>query len=257
MTICIAAISKDVNDDELIVFATDNMISIQQIGQFEMDIDKYKRITEETVAMLSGDPLIFNDILIDCKECNNFDGMKKKIQENMANIKNERVQKQLLDTYKIDYEYLKEALKQPIQNAYLSQLFENVTKFTLNTGILLIGFKENDAQITEITETHTNELTDINFHAIGSGAVQALNTLLFQKHSKNVPLSTTIYNVYKAKRNAEVSIGVGTQTDMMILSKSGVTEIEKDKMEVLSKIYEEELNYGKNHDDVQKMIKPL
>jgi hypothetical protein len=77
MTICIAAIGKDENGKEVIVFATDHMITLPTIGQFEMTVDKYKKITPNTIAMLSGEQLIFEDLIKDCKNCS-FDDMKKK-----------------------------------------------------------------------------------------------------------------------------------------------------------------------------------
>jgi len=101
------------------------------------------------------------------------------------------------------------------------------------------------------------DLRDINFSAIGSGAIQAINTLLFQRHSKEDSLAATIYNVYKAKRNAEVSIGVGKETDILVLTKKGVVEINKDLMDQLSKIYEKELKYGKTNEKLFEMVNAL
>jgi hypothetical protein len=257
LTICIAAIGKDEKGKEVIVFATDHMISNPHIGQFERPIDKYKKLNDNTIVMLSGDPLIFDDLIKNCeKECS-FDEMKETIHKSMSNMKNEIIQKQILDIFKMDYDYIKGILKGPIQNPYINNVIEIISKFNLKTILLLIGFKEDEAQIVEITEARTADLRDINFGAIGTGAVQAMNTLLFQRHSKDDSLPTTIYNVYKAKRNAEVSIGVGKETDVMILTKSGATEIEGDKLQVLSKIYEDELSFGKTHENLHEVAEPI
>jgi hypothetical protein len=257
MTICIAAIGKDENGKELIVFATDHMISLQQIGQFEMTVEKYKKITDNTVAMLSGEPLIFDDLIEPCKNNCSFEEMKDKIQKKMNDIKNERVQKQILDTYMMNYDNLKELLKNPLQNPYALSMFDAVSKFTLNTVILLIGFKEDEAQITEITETRIAAVRDLSFDAIGTGGLQAINTMLFQRHSKVDSLSTTIYNVYKAKRNAEVAVGVGKEIDMMVLFKTGVVKIGEDVIGVLSEVYDEELKYGKSHKKLLEIMKSI
>ena len=64
MTICIAAIGRDEIGNEFIVFATDHMISIDNLGQFEKTIEKHKKINDNTVAMLAGRPLFFNDLII-------------------------------------------------------------------------------------------------------------------------------------------------------------------------------------------------
>lgn len=93
----------------------------------------------------------------------------------------------------------------------------------------------------------------MNFHAIGSGAVQAKNTLLFQKHSKTTPLLPAIYNVYKAKRNAEVSEGVGRETEMLVLNADGVQQLSDDDLTILNKIYVQELQYGKDNTELNKI----
>jgi|TARA_Y100000310_G_scaffold83483_1_gene80156 hypothetical protein len=93
----------------------------------------------------------------------------------------------------------------------------------------------------------------MNFHAIGSGNLQAANTMLFQKHDKCEPLLGTIYNVYKAKRNAEVLEGVGKETELLILSLSGCNKLNEKDLNILETIYHEELNFGKNHQDLSKI----
>jgi hypothetical protein len=256
MTICIAAIGKDGDNSEAIVFATDHMVSLPQIGQFEMPVEKYKKITDNSIAMLAGESLLFNDIIGSCNNCS-FDPMKEKIRQKMLNIKEERIQKQLLDTYKLNYIDIIGLLKNPLQNPFSMNIMDSISKYTLNTLILLIGFKDNKAQIVEITENRIGEARDIGFDAIGSGGMQAMNTLLFQKHSKNDSLAATLYDVYKAKRNAEVAVGVGKETDIMILRETGVEKIDEDKVRTLSDIYNEELKFGKNNERLKNVVKKI
>lgn len=254
MTICIAAIGVDEKGKEAIVFATDHMVSWPQMGQFEKTIDKYKKLNTNTVAMLSGNPLIFETLIGKCrKECS-FDEIAQTIQSSMIELKEQIIQKQLLDIYKINYDYIKEVLKAPIPNPYIDNLLRAISGFSLQTSILLVGFKDDTAQIAEVIENAISNLRDIAFGAIGSGAVQALNTLLFQGQSSNDSLAATLYNVYKAKRNAEVSIGVGKETDIMILTKAGLTEISDDNIKILSTIYESELKFGKTNEKVKEML---
>ena len=253
MTICIAAIGKEANG-EVIVFATDHMVTLPTVGQFEMTVEKYKLITSNTIAMLSGETLLFNDVIEPCKNNCTFDEMKTRIRTKMSEIKTNRIQKELLDTYKLTYANLQDLLKTPLQNPYAGNLFETISKYTLNTIVVLIGFKSHEAQITEITEAKNAEAREIGFDAIGTGGMQAVNTLMFQRHSKNNDVSTTVYNVYKAKRNAEVAVGVGKETDMLILRESGIEKIDEGKIKILSQIYEEELKYGKSNEKLKNVV---
>jgi hypothetical protein len=61
MTICIAAIAKE-NDREYIIFSTDHMVTTN-LGQFEHSIVKYSKLNKNTVAMLAGQALLFDDLV--------------------------------------------------------------------------------------------------------------------------------------------------------------------------------------------------
>jgi hypothetical protein len=257
MTICIATICRDKDDKEIIVFATDHMVSISNLGQFERTISKFKELNSNTIAMLSGDPLLFDTIIKGCLPDCDFDKMKETISKNIHELRDNTLQSQVLDIYKVSFDYIKDVLKGPIQNPYIENVIRTITEFSLETSILLIGFKDHKAQIVEIRENGLVDFRDIDFGAIGSGTVQAINTLLFQRQSKNDTLTTALYNLYKAKRNAEVSVGVGKETDMVILTDLGITRIESDEILILSKVYEDELHFGKNNDNIKEMVKAL
>ena len=80
MTICIAAISKEKNK-EFIVFATDHMVSTMT-GAFEHSIKKYRELNKFTVAMLSGQVLLFDDLIKLEGNENDFNEIKNRIFEN-------------------------------------------------------------------------------------------------------------------------------------------------------------------------------
>jgi len=123
----------------------------------------------------------------------------------------------------------------------------------LNTGILLIGIEHNKGKISVIDEIGCHDITDINFHAIGSGSDQAANTLLFQKHSDSENLSTAVYNVYKAKRNAEVKQGVGKETELCVLCEDKLVKLQPIQIDKLAEIYDKELKYGKKLAEEEKI----
>jgi len=67
------------------------------------------------------------------------------------------------------------------------------------------------------------------------------------------PLLCTLYNVYKAKRNAEVLEGVGRDTELLILSTRGRTKLNEKEINILSSIYSKELRFGKDHADLSNI----
>lgn len=261
MTICIAAIGRceELGDfDEAIVFATDHMITLEQIGQFEHVMEKYKKINLNTIAMLSGEALLFEEILEGTSERDDLKTLKEKIHQNLIKIRENRLDKALLSRFRIDFQEIKELLKIPQHNNMVIEILETVKKFSLKTSIILAGFKDGEAQIYEIAEVGVVNTRDINFDAIGTGGIQAINTLLFQKHSKKDSLKKTLYNVYKAKKNSEVAKGVGKETDLFILTSKGILyELKKEHLKILESIYEKELNFGSNQSEIDSILKSL
>ncbi len=261
MTICIAAIGNcKEKDKESIVFATDHMVSIGGIGEFEHEIDKFKVIPNDnskTVAMLAGAPLLFGGILKDIPESSNFSLIKERIHENLLNIRKDKTQREVFNRFNIDWESMPTLLQHPQPTPIIMRILEFVSNFTLGTNILLIGFEDNVAQIADINENDYADFRDINFHAIGSGSMQAENTLLFQRHSKKDKLSTTLYNVYKAKRNSEVSVGVGKETDIKVMTQNDILSIDEENLNKLSQIYDNEIKSGKENKILEDIVNSL
>lgn len=251
MTICIASVCTH-NNKEVFVIATDHMIDVG-IGQFEHDIKKHKKLNGKSIAMLSGNSLIFNDLVKDIKKGSLFKEIKEKIYSNFVALKKDWINKQLLSKFGLNENEIKEIIKSELKNQFIAKLVEQIAKFELRTSILLVGFEDSKTQIAEIGEHGYADFSDIHFHAIGSGQLQAVNTLLFQKQSKDNNLRTTIYNVFKAKSNAEVSSGVGIETDMLILTQDRCHDLTKEDLDTLSKIYKEELQRGRNSIDLNNL----
>ena len=79
--------------------------------------------------------------------------------------------------------------------------------------------------------------------------------MFFFRIFKSDSLATTLYNVYKAKRNAEVAVGVGEETDMGILTEQGMTPIDARQQQILREVYEEESVFGKKHKKLNELVK--
>jgi hypothetical protein len=245
MTICIAAIARE-EEGEYIVFATDHMVATA-LGNFEHPIQKYKKINDTTVAMLAGNPLFFDELVKVEKPNASYEEQKEAIYENFKNKRKDVIQKELLDPLGVKYdEIIPETVRSPQINEVMLRIIEEITKFNLNTSILLVGFDKNkEAQITQISQENISDFRMFNFHAIGSGNMQAANTLLFQKHDRTERLKSTIYNVYKAKRNAEVLEGVGKDTDLFILGNERGCQCLNKYLTLLNEIYESEVSEAK------------
>ncbi len=181
--------------------------------------------------------------------------MKEKYVNAPVEKKKDIIQKELLDPLGVKYDdIIPETLKGLQINEIMLKIMDKITRFDLETSILLVGFDQNkEAQITEITQDSIADFRMFNFHAIGSGNMQAANTLLFQKHDRKEKLISTIYNVYKAKRNAEVLEGVGKETDLFVLGHEKGCQNLNEYLALLKGIYDSELSEGKLNPELSKI----
>ncbi len=258
MTICISAIANE-DRKEVVIFATDHMISTQ-IGKFEHAIKKYKAVGKNSIAMLAGNTLLFNECLAEVSPASSFFEVREKIFQNMNALRKKIVRNEVYNVYGIDDTFVKDALRQQVPNKYIDTILAKISEFRLGTQILLIGFHDEKAQICEITEDGIVDFRDIHFHAIGSGTIQAINTLLFQKHSQKCDVKAALYNVFKAKKNAEAAEGVGRETEILVFKNNRAHEVSATDLNTLQLIYDEELGFGKSHTklntlDVNSLLK--
>ena len=256
MTICIAAIGTE-DKNEFIVFATDHMVSMDMaekgIWKFEHAIEKYKLINKQTIAMVAGVPLFLDRLTKNLDDKKNFTDIYTEVYRNFLGVREDLLNTNIFNIMGVNREFFIERLKEETSNPIIEETWQKILEFDLRTSVLLIGFIDSEAAITEITDKGFYDYRQLNFHAIGSGAIQSQNTLLFQKHSKKDPLEVTIYDVYKAKRNAEVSEGVGKETDLGVLTKKGYYILPETKLDSLKRIYEDELKYGRTHSDLKNL----
>jgi len=242
MTICIAAICKE-DDHESIVFATDHMVSLGDINQFEHKVKKYKVINNNVVALLSGQFLLFDDLIQLPDKDLSYSEIVNEIFNNFKRIRGEKVKNEILDRAQLDRDDMLGFLSRPELNPVLMKIFKDIWDYSLNTTILLAGLEGDKARLTEIDEERIEQCRDLFFTTIGIGYEAAYNTLLYQKHNRTDPLKTAIYNVYKAKRNTEHLSGIGQETEILVLDKTGLRYIKEEKP--LRDIFDEESKYGK------------
>lgn len=138
MTICIAAIAKH-NNEEVIVTATDQMITLTMnqtpIVQsfYEHTIEKYKIINKTTMALLAGNPLIFNDLIKLQATSTSFSQIRENIFNNFKNKRVDSIQKQLLNLYNTDWKFVIDALKTPNVSPPTLELLKIIANYKLGT----------------------------------------------------------------------------------------------------------------------------
>ena len=142
--------------------------------------------------MLSGQALLFDKLIKLAKSKNTFEEIKKGLFKNFKKVRDEIIKDEILSKFKIDKKFVHDALKNQIPNEFIGTILKSIAGYELKTVILLIGFVDGEPRISDISENGIVDLEDLNFHAIGSGGLQAANTLLFQRHSRTDTLKETL-----------------------------------------------------------------
>ena len=105
---------------------------------------------------------------------------------------------------------------------------------------LVAGVDETGAHLFAVT--HPGVLLPVEtmgYAAVGSGGIHAAVRLSLGQHNKIAALVDTVYNVYEAKKAAEVAPGVGKLTDLAIIKNGKVSFAGQPLIEALEKAHKE------------------
>jgi hypothetical protein len=115
-----------------------------------------------------------------------------------------------------------------------------ISQHNLQLEILVAGTDDSGSHL--FTVLHPGILLPLEttgYGAIGSGGVHAAVRLSLGQQNKQASLVDTVYNVYEAKKAAEVAPGVGTLTDMAIIKDGKVRFVKPAMFTVLEKVHKE------------------
>jgi 20S proteasome alpha/beta subunit len=135
--------------------------------------------------------------------------------------------------------FYEKGLPQILGNAAF-QIDQVTAQYNLGVSILVGGVDTRGAHLFDVSNPGGNAVSfqQIGFQATGMGQIHALQSLIQSKHSSICALAQTVFAVYIAKRRAEVAPGVGTQTDLAIVSASGTRKLTPDELNMLEQNYQ-------------------
>jgi hypothetical protein len=109
-------------------------------------------------------------------------------------------------------------------------------KYGLN--ILIVGNDSLGSHIHGIVNPGISACYDtLGFHAIGIGALHALQTIIAHRYKISYDMEEAIYIAYSAKRTAEVAPGVGRETDICLVIPDQIIDVGSKIITEMSKIH--------------------
>jgi len=249
-----AAICVDEEHNPCAVVAADRMVTYPGFIEFEHTGRKIVEPSTCAVAMIAGDTLVGTRLAKDVVEqVSGADLPVAQIASRLAaryrEVRQAEVEKNILLVRGLDLNgfYARHA---GLNAQIVMLLDQQMAQFNLGVELLVAGVDTGGAHIHSI---HNPGVIDrqhdaIGFAAIGSGGIHAMQTMIGFRHSSAAELRETVFHVYAAKRRSEVAPGVGIDTDVALVSASGVRFLTPEMLDRLSGLY---ANYGKAAEDAQ------
>lgn len=223
MTICIAVLCEG---GQSVIVAADRMVSAPFLTvEFDHPNVKIEEISPRCVALSAGDVLAITEMFSENS------GISQQLQAPTVNLISEEIKQRFVH---LRHKQVDESLFIPrgmsFGNFYdrsvisgvpsdLAMMLDNrVSSFRLGVEIIVSGVDGSGGHIYQIVDPGTSQCFDrLGYHAIGSGQRHAILSLVALQHNINVDLDQALFNIYLAKRQAEIAPGVGTGTDIMII----------------------------------------
>jgi hypothetical protein len=248
-----------------VVVASDRMLSAPFLTlEFDHPSAKIDLISPTCVALTAGDALAAHEVL------SAGPGMAGQLQDPyISNFADHVRQKFVEARRRLASELILEPRGMTFDGFYhdggiqrlpseLAMLMDNrIQTMELDVSIILAGIDRGGPHIYSIEDPGFSRCYDrLSYHAIGSGERHALLTLVAHGQHLSTGLNQTVFNVYCAKRAAEAAPGVGTATEMRVITRAdGIKSLSPEEIGALAPLYEKRVR--PKLDDVEKAIGEL
>ena len=263
MTICLGALcaGADGTDAAAVVVASDRMVTMGGITEFEHEVPKVTQIGDRIVALAAGDALrgaqLINELRRDVHHgAQQLQNVAATAAALYAALRRQQIESEILSPRGITMQQFYQGLQQ----AMLPQLVINIDNligtFNYNLEVLIAGADDSGAHLYAITNPggSYDDFQPIGYAAIGSGALHAVQSLIGMRQTPLRCLHETVFNVYASKRRAEAAPGVGRETDVVIIQANAITRVEQPVLQQLDTLYQE---YQRPVEEIGKQLNEL
>lgn len=248
MTVCIGAICEG---GKSAVAVADKMVTFGPPMSLQMEPSALKKIAQvndqSVVILFSGSVPDGEELLSLMKNaCKPFGKMSianiaEAAKSSYIALKGKRVEETLLrPLLGADYQKFQSLVAQAPSSQILQQILGMIMQHNLMLEVLVVGMDDSGSHLSIVV--HPGVLLPMEttgYAAVGTGAVHAMVRLSLGQHNKVASLVDTVYNVYEAKKAAEVAPGVGKLTDMAIIKDGRVCFMKPEMFKALEEAHKE------------------
>ena len=248
MTICIAAMAAN---RTAVVVASDKMLSAAFLSlEFDHPSSKLENLGSSCVGMSAGDALPVGELFASARPVTTqlqnprIEQIAKAIKNAYCHLRAKRIQETVFQPRGVTMEqfYQQGLLKQ--FPAELAMSLDDMVQRRSSLGIDLIiaGVDSNGSHIFGIRDPGIVSPYDrIGYHAIGSGLSHAILSLVGARQDWSASINETVFNVYCAKRQAELAPGVGKDLEIRVITSEGTRNLTDTDLANLDSILQKRL----------------
>lgn len=248
MTLCMAALCTDEGEGPVAVVAADRMVTYGGFIEFEHTAPKLVQPSSRAVTLIAGDTLLgtrlAKAVAAGFSETSpDIPSIANRMAAGYVAMRTAQIEDLILAPRGLDLAtYYNRQASLTAQLAMV--LDQQMANHNPEIELLIAGVDGTGAHIYSVHNPGgpVREHDVIGYAAIGSGGIHALQAMIGFRHSAASGLRETVFRVYAAKRRAEVAPGVGVDTDVAIVSASGVKFLSAQTLSGLATLYD---NYGK------------
>lgn len=240
MTICIGAIC---NKGHTVVVATDRMVTTQLPPiEFEHPGSKIDTLTDKSVLLVAGHVLPGTEVLkrakvkLSSSGITDVEEITKVVCGFYREYRQEQVEERWLKPRGLNLDlFYKEGKCQAIPKDLALIMDREMIKFNLGVDLIVAGVDDAGGHIYTISNPGSSNCHDkIGYVSIGSGAMHAISTFIFNNFSVDFGINEGVYYTFEAKTNSENAPGVGSETSMAIITSEAIKFLTRKDIDFLT-----------------------
>ena len=245
MTICIAAVAAD---RTAVVVASDKMLSAAFLSlEFDHPRSKIESLGSSCVGMSAGDALPVGELFASAQpvatqlQNPQVEQIAKAIKEAYCALRAKRIEETVFQPRGVTLDdFYKRGLIQQLPTELAMSLDDMVQRRNLGIDLIVTGSDQSGAHIFGISDPGVVSNYDrIGYHAIGSGLSHALLSLVGTRQGWLTSINETVFNVFRAKRQAELAPGVGESIEMRVIAGNKTRNVTDEEFSHLNTILKE------------------
>jgi hypothetical protein len=263
MTVCIAAIYRNVYDADLIakeikdagpavLTASDRMLTVENLGiEYEPFAYKWSHVAKRILVLVADNVTVHSELLQRCQpEIRDKDGENEATVGFVADLYARRLREfkaQRAEQYALSLYGLSTAEFIDKQNSMAENIVVQIanqmqeTEQGIRAEALVVGVDPDNTAHIYYMDSHglTHCYDDVGFAAIGTGNIHANHQFMMHSYANTFGYYPALMLIYAAKKSAEIAPSVGKATDMAQITRDGTWSINVNTMKSLEKRYAE------------------